>query len=124
MAHSAPRLAVDGVVPADVLSDGKQLAGRGEQASGVQPSRFGEDHLAGAQPVRQRAQDLWFDGGPSGNRSAAADAQGLEALLAADPAGARRREPPVERGERRDRPGERHRNDVARSSSVRWESVQ
>jgi alpha-1,2-mannosyltransferase len=105
---------VDRVVPADVLADGDQLTGRGEQPRGVQPAGTGEHPLRLTQPVRQRRQDR--GGEPrliSGQRGLREHADVSDGRLAAHPARRGRHEvAPRARGNRHPR-RELHVGDVA-----------
>ena len=85
----------------DVLAQGDQLPRGGEQPRGVQPAGLLEHLLLRAQPVRQREQHLQRQPGVVGGdveRRLRADR--VDAGLAADAAGARGVEVPVQRGVR------------------------
>ena len=76
---------VDGVVPAHVLTQGDELALRGEQPGRVQTPGPREDLLSGPQPLRQRDEHVGGHLGSGGDGSAS-HLHVVERRLAADPA--------------------------------------
>src|SRR5712692_3653607 len=79
---------IERVVPSDVLPDREQVSLGVEERGGVEPAGGVEDPLARAQPFGKRAQHLGVHLRPGRNDGTAAHAQGFQAGLAADSAGA------------------------------------